>query len=322
MVAEKNQYWFRILEPRGRQLTLDLFNHKKISVEGIGGKKGWSRGRFTFWIDEPGLEDVKFQVTTRDKIGIYVPVGLDVNEVLTICKPIFDKAAGRNVRLKMYFPEVGKMEEARLEEEIPEEKPLASYEAVSKIIEKIDSAINSEHWGECNSWITELRQLCIHNRTGHIAELLGATKRYVNTLELFENEETRRELAMTMTYILENEKESGNTENSNEVTKQFLESVRKIALYDRKNGLRYSLRFLGKTEVQESVDIISDLINQRPQEITNNLEDEIHYVLFGSELAKAQKEYIRERLVELSSSGNQAVRSVDVRLQKRSRLYS
>lgn len=150
---------------------------------------------------------------------------------------------------------------------------------------------------------------------------MSAIKRYVDTQELLENEETREELAMMMTYILENEKEMGSIETVNKVTKQFLEPVRKIALYDRKNGLHYSLRFLGKTEVQEAVNIVADLISQRPSEITGNLESEIHYVLFGSELAKAQRECIREILVRLSGSEKESVRSVAVRLQKKPRLY-
>jgi len=206
-------------------------------------------------------------------------------------------------------------------EKVVEAKPQADEKVVLGYIEKIDSAISLESWVECRSWIFELRQLCIHNRTGHIAELLGAISRYVGTDDLFEDEDTREELAMTMTYILENEKAVGST-TAYEVAKQFLEAVRKIALYDRKNGLRYSLRFLGKTELSGSVDIVTDLISQRPQEITGNLESEIHYVLFGSELGKKHGEHVQERLVELSSSENQAVRSVVVHLQKRSRLYS
>lgn len=205
-------------------------------------------------------------------------------------------------------------------EKVVEAKPQADREVVLECVEKIDSTISLESWVECRSRILELRQLCIHNRTGHITELLDAISRYVGTDDLCEDEDTREELAMTMTYILENEKAIGST-TAYEVAKQFLEPIRKIALYDRKKGLHYSLRFLGKTESKESVDIISDLISQRPREIIGNLEDEIHYVLFGSELAKAQKEYIRERLVELSSSENDAVGSVAMRLQKKPRLY-
>lgn len=207
-------------------------------------------------------------------------------------------------------------------EKVVEAKPQAKIESVLEYVRKIDSAIDSENWDECRSRITELRQLCIHNRTGHITDLLEAIKRYVYTPELFTREDTREELAKMMTYILENEKKSGNIENANEVARQLLGPIRKIALYDRKNGLVYSLRFLGKTEVKESVDIIADLISQSPQEITGNFEGEIHYVLFGSDLAKKQSEYVQERLVELSSSEDDEVSSVAMRLQKRPRLYS
>ena len=200
-------------------------------------------------------------------------------------------------------------------------KPQADRNTVLEHIKMIDCAIGLKKWNKSLSCVVELRQLCIHYRTGHVPELLSAIKRYVDTQELLGNEEARQELAMMMTYVLENEKESGNTENAKEVAKLLLEPIRKIALHDRKNGLVYSLRFLGQTEETESVDIAAALINQRPQEITGNLESEVHYVLFGSELAKAQKEHIREKLIELSSSEEKSVRSVAKRLQKKPRLY-
>ena len=206
-------------------------------------------------------------------------------------------------------------------EKVVKAKPQADKETVLGYIKKIDRAISSENWNSCNSWVIELRQLCINRRTGHINELLDAIDRYVGTQELFENEETREELATMMTYILENEKKVGNIENANKVTEQLLEPIRKIALYDRKNGLVYSLRFLGMTKVKKSVDVIADLISKSPLEIAGNLEGEIRFVLFGSELAKEQKEYVRGKLVELSSSENTPIRSVAMRLQEKPRLF-
>lgn len=197
--------------------------------------------------------------------------------------------------------------------------PRVDVEA-SRIIEKID--LENIDLGNCLYWIRELRHLCHRSRTGHITELLDAIKRYVNTQRIFENDETRKELAMTMSYILHNEKEVGSIKTANNVIEVLFEPVREIALSDRKEGCRYAVRFLSETGDKESVDIVMNLIRQRPSEIVGDFEKNIHYTLYGSCLGKKQKVYVKEKLAELSSSNDESVRSVAVRLQKRSRLYS
>ncbi len=286
---------------------LNINNEKvKVQITNKGCVNIWHRERT--YIDR-AVEELKPLTVNRkgEQCEDWVLVNMQIIGSTRIATPLTEEI----VRSGTVYPPVPKVTEA---------KPQADKNTILEHIQKIEGAISLKNWNKSLSSIVELRQLCIHNRTGHVPELLSAIRRFVDTQGLFENEETREELAMVMAYILENEKKSGNTENANEVTKQLLDSIRKIALYDRKNGLVYSLRFLGETEVKESVDVIMVLISQRSSEITGNLEGEIHYVLYGSELAKAQREYVREKLVELSGSEDEPAGLVAMRLQKKPRL--
>jgi hypothetical protein len=212
-------------------------------------------------------------------------------------------------------------------EKVVEGKPKAPRDKVLRLIREIDAAANSNNWNTYHLWIKELRQLCIHNRTGGITELLDAINRYVNTPELFENEEVREDLAETMSYIVNNEKTSGEVKTTNEVITKLVNSARNIALYDRKTGCYHALYFLSETEDKQSVDVIMTVISQVSEEaehrqIMGNFEDSIHRILFDSELAKQQSGYIQQKLVELSGSENEAVRSFIRRLQEKPRFRS
>jgi hypothetical protein len=78
-------------------LTNTLYSHPKIK-----NPRG-SKGRFTFEIDEPELVDVTFQLTSKDKLGIFAPVGLDIEDITKILKPILDEATGKPVKLEPYY---------------------------------------------------------------------------------------------------------------------------------------------------------------------------------------------------------------------------
>lgn len=92
---KKDQYWFKVDAPY-RLLTYALFNDKKIVYDR---EKAISKGRFTFEIDIPDLEGIRFQLTSRRKFGIYPPRGIDVDRIILTVKPLLDKAAGRSVKL-------------------------------------------------------------------------------------------------------------------------------------------------------------------------------------------------------------------------------
>ena len=101
MPAKKSQYWFRVVNASAIALSYDLGKHDKVVVKGIGGKR-WFTGRFTFDIDEPGLEDVTFQLTTHDKLGIFAPRGVDVLEIVSIFGAIVEEAAKSPIKLVPY----------------------------------------------------------------------------------------------------------------------------------------------------------------------------------------------------------------------------
>lgn len=211
-------------------------------------------------------------------------------------------------------------------EKVPEGKPLADKEAILDMIGKINDAISSEKWNICHSLIIELKQLCIFNRTGRITELLDTIKSYINTRRLFENEQSQENMAIAMSHILRNEKDSGEVKTVNEVIEKFSEPARKIALSDRKNGLIYALDILGETEDKKSVDVIMTIISQvtdeaKRQEIEGRT-DSLHRTLYGSRLGKKQGAYIQEKLVELSNSENEYVKTFVRRIQEKSRFYN
>jgi len=71
------------------------------SVEGVVYERGaqMSRQGLTFTVDDPDLEGVTFQLTRRDKLGIFAPEGVELETVVGIVKPYLDRAAGKPVRL-------------------------------------------------------------------------------------------------------------------------------------------------------------------------------------------------------------------------------
>ena len=57
------------------------------------------RQGLTFTINAPGLDGVNFQLTKRDKLGIFAPVGAEIEEIVGKAKLYLDKAAGTPVKL-------------------------------------------------------------------------------------------------------------------------------------------------------------------------------------------------------------------------------
>lgn len=97
--VEKNQHWFEVDAPY-RLLTYNLFNMKEIVYDASTGiKKHLSKQGFTFEIDVPGLEGIRFQLTRRNKLGIFAPIGVEIDRIVEKTKPFLDKAAGYAVRL-------------------------------------------------------------------------------------------------------------------------------------------------------------------------------------------------------------------------------
>ena len=92
---KKTQYWFSMDQP------YNFIVHMMPSVEGIAYERGaqMSRQGLTFTVDDPDAEGVKFQLTRKDKLGIYAPEGADLETIVGIVKPYLDRAAGKPVRL-------------------------------------------------------------------------------------------------------------------------------------------------------------------------------------------------------------------------------
>ena len=71
------------------------------SVEGVVYERGaqMSRQGLTFTVDNPDAQGVTFQLTRKDKLGIFAPEGVDLETIVGIVKPYLDRAAGKPVRL-------------------------------------------------------------------------------------------------------------------------------------------------------------------------------------------------------------------------------
>lgn len=188
---------------------------------------------------------------------------------------------------------------------------------VLEVVENIDSAAESQDWGKCHLLFTSLHHICRNYRTGHLPKLLEALKKYVDTPELFENDDIRFELAFIMQYILRNEVDSGSLGKANQVKTVLLGPVCKIALHPNRSSRTRALFFLCETESEKSVDTIIKILARSDDKQIDQIEDTLHYALFESTLARAQGRYIREKLMEFSSSNNEPRRLRVQRLLKR-----
>jgi len=66
--------------------------------------KSVSRQGFTFTVDGHGLDGVTFQLTRGNKLGIFMPKGMDLELVVMEIQSILEKALGRRVLLTPLFP--------------------------------------------------------------------------------------------------------------------------------------------------------------------------------------------------------------------------
>ena len=92
---KKTQYWFRIDQTfivMAQNLTLvpefEFDHDRKVPRQGL-----------TFTINVPGLDGVNFQLTKRDKLGIFAPVGAEIEEIVGTARVYLEKAAGTPVKL-------------------------------------------------------------------------------------------------------------------------------------------------------------------------------------------------------------------------------
>lgn len=92
---KKNQYWF-LIDQDYMVMTANLTSVKGLTYERTG---PISRQGFTFAIDEPDLEGVTFQLTRKNKLGIFAPQGAELENILERTKPYLDRAADTPVRL-------------------------------------------------------------------------------------------------------------------------------------------------------------------------------------------------------------------------------
>ncbi len=309
MAAKKQQYWFKILEPSGLELTLYLSNHKKVNVHSLGGK-GWSKGRFTFEVDEPGLEDITFQITTHDKLGIFAPVGLDVNEVIMLIKPIMEQAVSKTIKLQQYKAEHDEKEKPKVPSSPKVGKPKADPKEIRDYLRKIDAAIDAQDWKRCHSWLATLKDLCIKYRTGFSDELLDAINRYVAIDPIMAHPYGGANVDEAMVYVIKNEREAGDEETAKKVLNALLPAVNKML--NHSNDVAFELaepfmrRFLEEAEDKESVDLMFGMLNYYINNYGADTAVELFQnALFNSMLGKKQSDYIKSKLVDMVASEDQ-----------------
>jgi hypothetical protein len=95
LIPKKTQYWFSMDQ------SYNAIVYAMPSVEGVVYERGAqiSRQGLTFTVDNPDVEGVTFQLTRKDKLGIFAPVGVELETIVGIVKPYLDRAAGKPVRL-------------------------------------------------------------------------------------------------------------------------------------------------------------------------------------------------------------------------------
>ena len=92
---KKTQYWFSM------DHSYKSIVYSMPSVEGVVYERGAqiSRQGMTFTVDNPDVEGVTFQLTRKDKLGIFAPEGVELETIVGVLKPYLDRAAGKPVRL-------------------------------------------------------------------------------------------------------------------------------------------------------------------------------------------------------------------------------
>ena len=97
--AKKVSYWFK-LDVSYFEITASIPWIKEVRFER---GKSFSRQGFTFIVDGHGLDGVTFQLTKGNKLGIFMPKGMDLESVIDGIQSILEEAAGRRVRLTPLF---------------------------------------------------------------------------------------------------------------------------------------------------------------------------------------------------------------------------
>jgi len=91
---KKTQYWFSV----DQSYTAIVYGIP--SVKGIVYERGpIPRQGLAFTVDDPDLEGVTFQLTRRDKLGIFAPEGLELETIIGVVKPYLDRATGKPIGL-------------------------------------------------------------------------------------------------------------------------------------------------------------------------------------------------------------------------------
>jgi hypothetical protein len=307
MTIKKKQHWYN-LDTSYRLLTYNLASQPRIDIQRT--KTGYtaSRGRFTFEVNEPDLEGIRFQLTSKDKLGVFAPLSTDIDEIIHLIKPILDQAAGKPVRLTPYYSSEGKREP------VVEE---ADYEEVSRCIKTIKSTINVN---VLHSRLAQLQALAVNKRLSHYPEVLETLQSSLGNQLVIQNIENFRLIIDTLIIILnfELEKDDKNVEAilkiKNDVSLKLVSLLKNESL----EFLRYSLSLLGHSEKEEVVNLIFAKIESAPSNALDGVVDSLSKY-YARALAKLYAIYgglIDEKLDELIASADETKAKVGMELRK------
>lgn len=266
MSIKKTQYWFSI-DTSYRILTYNLASQPSIHIVRTKTGNTASRGKFTFEVTGQYLEGVRFQLTANDKLGIYAPIGVDIDEIIQLIKPIFDKTVGKPVILTQYYSSELKRDP------VVEE---ANYQALSRIIEKINNTNNAKL---LFSKFTQLRTLTSKKITHH-PEVLNCLETCLDNPLVIENIETFRLLIEILRYIIhfEEKQKQSNSEAIQKIKNEI--SMKLISILENRppdHYLLYSLPLLSLSGREEAVHLIFKKINSNPSKSMETVVDSFFY---------------------------------------------
>lgn len=179
-------------------------------------------------------------------------------------------------------------------------------------IKDIDESINSRDWEACSSYLKGLSHMCHNFIVTHIPKLLESVREYAEDSDFFVVDNLRSELALLMNSVLNNEIKYGSSKKVDQIEKAWFQAVSKIALCIRSSGLNQVLDFLSNVETKASVDVVIESLCKH-----NHMSDAellFHHVLLESNLASVQGRYIREKLVSLTRSRDEGVKTIATQL--------
>ncbi|MBN1357572.1 hypothetical protein JW988_02275 [Candidatus Bathyarchaeota archaeon] len=309
MATKKAQCWFDH-DSSYELLTYNLQMNQKIRIRRT--KKGnlVSPQGFTFEIEEIGFEGVTFQLTRKNKLGIYYPISMNLDEIVLRLNPVLAGAAGIPVKLTTTYGSPTKKIQSVTEE--------AEKSVILECINKIQKTTNET---VLYSRLIPVRKLAINKRIVHQPEVLQCLDSCLENPLVTENIETFRLVIEILRYIIyfEEKQKSPNLEAIRKIKNDI--ALKLISILEKQTAnhyLLYSLPFLGLSGRKEAADLILEKIKSNPSKSLEAVVDSFLYEYANAliHLYPKHRSLIDNFLDKLIESGGEAA-AAGLALRKR-----